>query len=137
MTIQFRPHHFLCTLCFQGKGYSRTFIANYQAIVETLQSTDGDEQSIRVTNTTDSICSPCPHKRNERCATEEKISVLDQAHAHALDLSPNQMITWGQAKQAIKEKISLEIFHQICATCSWKSMGICEEVLNEFLKDRN
>ena len=27
--LQFRPHHFLCAFCFQGKGYSPEFIENF------------------------------------------------------------------------------------------------------------
>ena len=27
--LEFRPHHFLCTLGFEGKGYSDEFVRNY------------------------------------------------------------------------------------------------------------
>ena len=34
--IKFRPHHFMCTLGFQGHGYSLGFVKNYKKIVEKL-----------------------------------------------------------------------------------------------------
>ena len=38
--LKFRPHHFLCTLGFQGKGYSPGFVANFQAIADRLRGPD-------------------------------------------------------------------------------------------------
>lgn len=134
MQIQFRPHHFLCALCFQGRGYSPAFVANFQAMMDVLNSPTGDATPIDIVKHTDSICEPCPNRVEKICATEEKISILDNAHANALAIRSNEQITWGKAKQAIAEKISLETFHKICATCSWKSLGICENVLTEFLE---
>jgi hypothetical protein len=52
---------------------------------------------------------------------------------NALGIQPKQQLTWHQAKQLISEKISLDVFHQICATCSWKSLGICEASLKAHL----
>lgn len=127
--INFRPHHFLCTLCFQGKGYSPDFIRNYKSIVKNL----ADDTPIQVTEYTDSICAPCPHKRELKCASQIKIEILDKNHAEALPLKINETLTWREAKQRIKNNMTLEKFHQICATCSWKEYGLCEKVLTEFL----
>jgi hypothetical protein len=128
--LTFRPHHFLCTLCFQGKGYSPEFIANYKDIVKNLNN----ETVIKITQGTDSICAPCPHKRELKCASQEKIEFLDKQHQEVLELKPNETLTWKEAKEKIKNKLTLEKFHQICDTCSWKSYGICEQVLTKFLK---
>ena len=134
MEIKFRPHHFLCTLCFQGKGYSLGFIKNYKEIVDELKK-QGDAALITIVDHTDSICDPCPHRREQRCAMQEKISGLDQAHADTLNIQANDVISWGEAKVRIKKHLSLETFHRICASCSWKKYGICESVLTEFIKD--
>ena len=128
--INFRPHHFLCTLCFQGKGYSPDFIRNYKDIVKNL----ADESLIQVTEHTDSICAPCPHKRELKCASQEKIAALDKNHAEVLELESEEVLTWQEAKQRIKQHMTLEKFHKICAPCSWKEYGICEKILTEFLK---
>jgi len=129
MEISFRPHHFLCALCFKGRGYSPAFISNFHVIMDMLNSTDGDNTKINIVTHTDSICEPCPSRIGKSCTSEEKITVLDTAHASALQLNDQDSITWGDAKKRIAEKISLDIFHQICSTCSWKQYGICEDVI--------
>lgn len=131
--IHFRAHHFLCALCFQGKGYSPGFIKNFQAIMHRLKSKEGDDQPIQIVDRTDDICSPCPNRRHEICVDEEKIGVLDRAHANALQLKTNEILTWGEAKKRIADHLTLDVFHDICATCGWKPYGICENVLKDFL----
>lgn len=131
--IPFRPHHFLCTLCFQGKGYSPDFIRQYKKIHATLSEPEGDGVALQVVNETDAICAPCPHKRGRVCATETKIKQLDTAHANALTLIEGETLTWGEAKIRIQNQLTLEIFHDICEPCSWKSYGLCETVLTAFL----
>ncbi len=94
-----------------------------------LNALDGDDTPITVVSTSDSICAPCPHRREATCATAEKIQTLDTAHAAALDISANEHITWGEAKQRIESRLTMTKFHDICANCEWKSAGICEKVL--------
>lgn len=132
MTISFRPHHFLCTLCFQGKGYSPDFIRNYKVIAKQLRQ--DDTVAITVTTEADSICTPCPRKRGLGCQTQTKIDNLDSAHAAVLGLVAGDSLTWGQAKQRIKERMTLADFHKTCESCSWKEYGVCETVLTEFLQ---
>lgn len=123
--VTFRPHHFLCTLCFKGKGYSESFVQNYQNIVKDLT----DNTVITVTEHTDSICAPCPHKLGLQCESQTKITLLDTAHHAILQLPPK--ITWGEAKQKIKANMTLEKFHSACAPCQWKQYGMCEETLKK------
>ncbi len=125
--ISFRPHHFLCTLCFTGKGYSPAFVRNYKNIAKHLT----DDRLIEVTQQTDSICAPCPHRRELKYASQAKIATLDNAHNKVLNLP--QKLTWGEAKEKIKQNFTLEKFHQTCAPCEWKKFGICEKILTEFL----
>lgn len=129
MDIHFRPHHFLCALCFQGRGYSPAFVSNFEVIMAYLKASDATP--IRVIAETDSICSPCPHRLGKTCQTEEKIAVLDKAHASALHLQAGDLLTWGEAKQRIADHITLDTFHRICATCQWKEWGICESVIRD------
>ena len=130
--ISFRPHHFLCALSFQGKGYSPEFVANFAAIMQRLNAVDGDEIEITVSGHTDSICEPCPSRRDQLCETQEKITRLDNAHAEILQLSAGEKLTWGDAKQRIADYMTLPDFQRACDGCSWKSFGICENVLNTF-----
>lgn len=131
MAIQFRPHHFLCALCFQGNGYSPEFVKNFSGIMQQLNSPVGNQTTIEVVAETDSICSPCPSRRGTLCTQQAKISNLDQAHAKILNLSPGDKITWEQAKNRIADSMTLEKFHAACAPCEWKKLGICENVLTD------
>lgn len=131
--ISFRPHHFLCALCFKGKGYSDGFIKNFAAIMQHLNSAEGGDTNINVVAHTDSICSPCPHRLGLLCETESKINELDNAHAAALQIAAGESITWREAKELIAKRMTLEKFNEVCKTCSWKASGICEGVLKEFL----
>lgn len=124
----------MCALCFQGRGYSPAFVSNFQAIMAILNSEHGDNTPICIVGETDSICDPCPNRTEKTCSSQEKITTLDQAHATALAIKPGETMTWGDAKKRIKDKISIETFHNTCASCSWKELGICENVLTEFLK---
>ncbi len=129
--LRFRPHHFLCTLGFEGKGYSNEFVRNYAAIAALLRETgaEGDSTPIRVEPAADSICTPCPNRDGQGCLSGEKISKLDHAHAQILGLNSGDVLTWGEAKALIRERMSLEAFHSACAPCSWKSLGVCETAL--------
>lgn len=127
MIVKFRPHHFLCTLGFQGRGYSPEFIDNYKAIVEALQT--NEELSIEVVPKEDSICGACPHLEKGVCEQEEKIQALDVRHLTVLGLQVGDVLTWKQACALLKEKMTMEAFHQACSGCSWKSLGICEAAL--------
>lgn len=131
MEINFRPHHFLCAFCFRGRGYSPAFITNFTTIMDFLNSLEGDDANITIVNYTDSICAPCPSRHDQLCASQEKITALDHAHAQALNIQNETHLTWKQAKNRIATYINLETFNHICARCNWKELGICESVLRE------
>ncbi len=131
-TVAFRPHHFLCALNFQGAGYSPHFVENFSAILASLEQDSA--LILSVTAETDAICAPCPHNlKNSLCRKQSKITQLDQAHQQALSFNPGDVISWGDAKAHIKQTLTLEMFHTICAGCEWKSLGLCENHLKDFL----
>lgn len=133
--ITYRPHHFMCTLGFEGKGYSSDFVKNFQAIADRLRGQGGDDVVIIVAEATDSICGACPHKRDKLCGSdEEKIQRLDAGHAAALGLKAGDQLTWSEAKRRIAARIDEETFDRICAGCSWKELGVCLTALRK-LKD--
>ena len=130
--IRFRPHHFLCTIGFEGKGYSEEFVANYSEIARGLRETpSGDTSPIEIVAGTDSICAPCPNREGDLCATEAKIRELDTAHAEALGIRPGQTLTWGEAKDKIRKNMTPEKLRTICAPCSWLRSGMCERALEK------
>lgn len=124
--LKFRPHHFLCTLGFQGKGYSPKFVENYTQIQKGLTP----ETLIEVVNETDSICAPCPHRQGKSCASQEKIRKLDQAHKTQLHLEIGDKITWGEALERLAF-LSLETHQEICQGCEWQPLGLCAQALQQ------
>ncbi len=131
--FSFRPHHFLCTLGFKGMGYSPVFVQNYNEIVKALH--ENEELLIHVVDQTDSICNACPHRRGELCDSHEKIQGLDARHANTLQLKAGDRISWRESKKRIKERMSLDKFHQVCEGCEWKSLGVCEAALKKLSDD--
>lgn len=130
--LSFRPHHFLCALGFQGKGYSPGFVKNFQAIADRLRENGGDHVNMRVTYKTDSICQACPHQKGDLCGSNQaKIERLDAVHGEVLGLDEGDCITWGEAKDRIAERIDEAVFDKICQGCSWKDLGVCLSALRE------
>ena len=129
--LRYRPHHFLCSLGFEGKGYSPDFTANMTAIVMgQLRAEGGDATVIGVTGATDDICAPCPKRRGRLCTNEAKIRTLDRAHAAALRLTPREVLTWGQAKARIRAHVPPGSLKILCAGCEWEKYGMCEAALS-------
>lgn len=128
--VQFRPHHFLCALGFQGKGYSDTFTANMARIVDRLRAPDGDVVEIEVTHQADHICAPCPHRRGTGCDKSAKITALDARHATALGLRDGDRLTWGDAQARIVDRVPEGALAQLCAGCQWHALGLCERALS-------
>lgn len=131
-SIKFRPHHFMCTLGFSGKGYSPDFVRNYRNISETLAQ---DEDSlIEVVEFMDDICAPCPNKLNDTiCKTQDKIRHLDDSYKESLHLVYGEVISWKEAKLRINENISVKKFLQNCQLCSWQKYGVCQKSLEKLL----
>lgn len=128
--VRFRPHHFLCSLGFEGKGYSDLFTANMSAIVlGHLRAPGGDGTQIEVTDAADDICAPCPKRRGEGCEAAERIARLDAAHAFALRLAPGDRLTWGEAKLRIRASVPQGSLRNLCAGCEWEPLGLCEAAL--------
>lgn len=130
--IKFRPHHFMCTLSFRGKGYSLGFIKNYHKIVQKLAA---DENTlIEVVGNMDSICSACPNQMSETlCSSQSKITKLDSKHQEVLKLTPGEKLSWKEAKLRIREHMTVDKFHLACAECSWKRYGVCQDSLENLL----
>lgn len=128
--IQFRPHHFLCALGFQGKGYSDSFTANMAEIVDRLRGTGGGDVILQVTPQADAICAPCPHKRGLGCAKSAKITALDKRHAAALGLADGDCLTWDAAQARIRAQVMPGDLQALCAGCAWLDLGLCEAALS-------
>ena len=132
--VRFRPHHFLCALGFQGKGYSADFTVNMAAIVDRLKAPGGDLVEIEVTHQADHICTPCPHRRGTGCEKSAKIAALDARHSAALGLDDGMRLTWGTAQDRIVKNVSEGALEKLCAGCQWHGLDLCERALSALHK---
>lgn len=133
--LVFRPHHFLCALGFQGKGYDSGFTENMAGIVARLRRMDGDDVMIEVRFSADTICAPCPHRRGTGCTHSAKIATLDHRHAQALGLQDGTRLTWGDARARIRAQIPAERLDALCAGCQWLDHGLCRSALDRLHRD--
>ena len=127
--IRYRPHHFLCSLGFEGKGYSPEFTANMTAIVMgRLRAEGGETARIVVVTEADDICAPCPSRRGQACESATKIAALDAAHATALRLADGDELSWDEALDRMRA-LPDDILDDICGPCQWRSFGMCAAAL--------
>jgi hypothetical protein len=128
--IKFRPHHFTCTLGFQGKGYSPTFIKNYAAICNELARSP--DTLIEIVASSDDICQACPHiRKNTGCTDSTKVNQIDLRHIEVLGFKIGDTIKWSVARQLIKQKMTHLKFDYACDGCEWKDLGVCLEAINK------
>lgn len=97
--------------------------------MDTLQK--DEELPIQVVVREDSICRACPHQGTEGCTMEEKIQDLDGRHAQILRLKQGDILSWREAKQRLKEHMTLDRFRQACSGCEWQTLGVCEAALKK------
>jgi hypothetical protein len=67
-----RPHHALCALFFEGKGYSQTFVDNMTTFLA------DSSQMLQITAGCDTLCMACPNNFNGLCSDAAKVSLFDQ-----------------------------------------------------------
>jgi hypothetical protein len=128
--VRLRPHHVLCSIGFEGKGYSDAFSANMTAIVMgQLRAINGTDTQIEIVSATDDICAPCPKRRATLCTSQEKIDRLDAAHAAALDLAPGDHLSWADAVARVQAHIQPDDLDRLCAGCEWLEMGMCKSAI--------
>lgn len=128
MVFKFRPHHLVCNLCFQGKGYSTKFVENFSAINLALAA-NLSAKNIRIVDGVDDICSCCPKNKAGTCTDENLVSILDDSYRALLHLATNEIISLQDVQAKIKQQLSISHFHTTCGECSW--MPLCKPIIKK------
>lgn len=128
-----RPHHALCALFFDGKGYSQAFVENMTAFVA------DPHQLLQITPGCDVLCQACPHNINDQCEDEAKVSLFDQrivnlAGALFRDNHPTSLTALCLS---VYEKILQQgRMAEVCGECEWAPLcqdkwqrGTCNQFL--------
>ncbi len=125
--IRVRPHHFLCIRGFEGRGYSKEFVENFERISRSL-SEPGLE--IEVVEGADDICAACPHLSGDRCLKgEEKASRIDERALRRLGLSLG-IATYPEIDKALGT-VGPDDILDICSDCDWLEMGYCAKAFDK------
>lgn len=123
--ITLRPHHILCIQNYKGEGYSFEFTKNMDKIVESLKR--NSMQEIKITFSTDDVCSKCPNKQGEDlCASNYKVKFIDNKVIKYLDLKED-VYSYEYLINLLKEAININSFKDICGQCEWYKKGICKD----------
>jgi len=121
-----RPHHGLCLLFFEGKGYSAKFTENMSCVKTALH----DGVSIELVMHSDDICACCPNRFGDKCKSSTKVSAYDARVTEACDLTPNMVFSYTKLEEAIINNVlKKDLLPSVCGDCEWFS--ICEAALNK------
>ena len=112
-----RPHHILCIMFFEGKGYSEDFVENMYAVKERLS--DNLQQIIPTVNE-DIICTVCPNNNNGVCVSQEKVCGFDRKVLDLCGAAENTPILLSEiTDSAIKNIIEKNLLKTVCGSCEW------------------
>ena len=121
-----RPHHALCALFFQGKGYSKEFVENMDKLLSR------NEAQITVTFGADFLCNSCPNLENGACKTYEKVKAYDEKTAELCGFSKGETMSLDEFKNCALEKIVKKgLLKNVCGDCSWSD--ICKASAEKYL----
>lgn len=132
-TFRFRPHHLICSLCFQGKGYNEEFVHNFESIHKEINHPD---TIIKIVDCCDDICTKCPSKLGNLCHHESEVTKIDKAYLNSLQLNIDQTTTVASLKDKIKELLTLNEFQNACGECSWYKLNICEPIIRDLIQNQ-
>ncbi len=121
LPILLRPHHGLCLVFFEGKGYSETFVEHMQEVRDILSP--GSARSVRLTLGVDEICAACPHNINGICEHNERALRYDRGVLALCGLGEG-VIDFAGFEELITKRILIPgLQRHICGGCRW--INIC------------
>ncbi|MBQ9816510.1 MAG: DUF1284 domain-containing protein [Proteobacteria bacterium] len=122
--IHLRPHHGLCLLTFEGRGYCPEFVTQMAHLKNLLNRTP--KTHLILTLQCDDLCHYCPHRTGNHCDSSlpEKI---DQNVLSLTGLKAGQSITWNELRAMTRQILSNNL-NSCCSGCEW--LSICSKYCN-------
>jgi hypothetical protein len=124
--VHLRPHHLVCLLSFQGRGYNDVFVAETGNIVEIMKA-EPKKKLVRVVSGCDDVCEYCPKNNNNLCENELMVSNLDAFFFKKLNFFEGNIMSFEEINAKVKT-LSAGDFFDICFGCRW--FDICRKNLN-------
>lgn len=116
--LTLRGHHFLCTLHYQGAGYSSDFTDNFTRLCEEILARGAN--TVEIAALADPICAACPSLQpdGQSCATQDSIMRRDRALLEGMGWQPGQVMSLEEAHEAVLERRDA-LMRDVCAGCEW------------------
>ncbi len=124
--LPLRVHHLLCSVLYEGAGYSAQFTGHMNGIVSALKNR---HTKLRLVTGSDSICARCPNRTGEGgCALDDahkSVGGLDGLILERTGLKAGKVYTAEEAFMQAAGRMDESAFQQCCADCRWYLAGFC------------
>ena len=116
--LELRGHHFLCTLHYQGAGYSTGFTDNMTAVCQGIVARG--TSTVRVAAMADPICTACPSLQadGQSCEFQDSVMRRDRAVLDRMGWAPGQVLSMEEAHLAVLARRD-ELMADACTGCEW------------------
>jgi hypothetical protein len=125
LTVRLRPHHLLCLLTYAGKGYSPSFVENYDAIAARI----GNGEAIVIVSGPDDVCAPLlgdadAHCFNDSVTERDRLAALSVGELLGLRIAAGEMVLLSpQRMAALRKAFATGAIRAACPGCEWH--GLC------------
>ncbi|MBY0223183.1 DUF1284 domain-containing protein [Sporosarcina aquimarina] len=131
--IKLRGHHIFCLLGYRGMGYSEEYAENMTKIQITLRTQP--DTLIQIIKGPDHLCAKFPEGQPYHCE-DKGIYVRDSEILKRLGLTFSDVLPWREVERRIRVEILPSDIATICETCSWRSLGYCEEGVERVIESK-
>ena len=114
-------------------GYSKEYVDNMTNLHQTLR--DHPKTWIQLVKGPDQLCEKYPNSGEYHCQ-EKHIYDRDSIILEKLGLEIGQILYWEDIESRIRKHVVPIDIQKVCATCSWRSYGVCEEGIEEILEGK-
>jgi hypothetical protein len=114
-----RPHHALCALFFEGKGYSQTFVDNMTTFLA------DPTRMLQITSGCDALCQACPNNFNGLCSDEAKVALFDQrtlSFTGAIFQADQPVPLYELCQSAFDNILQQGLLAEVCGECEWAKL---------------
>ncbi len=130
--LNVRAHHLLCLLGFRGNGYSQEFVLNMGRVAS---ATFLMGAQLQIVDSCDTICSACPHRRDNECGKKKDSPQIVKRHdtevASKLGVKIGTELVWREVRTLIRQNITPEDLGKVCRNCEWLKFGYCVDALKQ------
>lgn len=123
--MKLRAHHLLCTVLYEGKGYSDAFVENMNQVVDMLRK----DTSVHIIKAPDTICAHCPNAKSDGgCELDDENELIEDIDSYIIEVLGLEEDREYKSKDLYKlalQNIKKEHFTKCCNSCRWHECGIC------------